>query len=246
MKIFPKTASIIPSLTVRQMKIVDNRMINHYQITLKQMMENAGRSLAILTNHMIFDNNISGKEILFLIGSGGNGGGALVCARHLYNRDANITICLTKKEQNLSQVTSHQLKIIHKLNAPVYSSLKDINFGKYDAIVDGLLGYNIKGAPNDNVATTIQFANKSKTPIVSLDIPSGLEPDSGIPYQPTIKAKLTLTLALPKRGLMERSALPYIGDLYLADIGVPPSLYNQEPFHFHLNNIFSQGYIIKI
>ena len=100
-----------------------------------------------------------------------------------------------------------------------------------------MLGYGANGNPRSPIADWIHRANESRHPILSLDSPSGLDTTTGMPGSPCIHASATLTLALPKTGLLAPSARPLVGDLYLADIGVPSELYARmgwkvaSPFH---------------
>ena len=96
-----------------------------------------------------------------------------------------------------------------------------------DLIVDALIGYGLTGSPRPEVAGWIDRANAAQRPILALDTPSGLDVTTGIPSQPCVRASATLTLALPKIGLLAETARPYVGQLYLADIGVPPEVYQQ-------------------
>ena len=90
-----------------------------------------------------------------------------------------------------------------------------------DLLLDGLLGYSARGAPRDTVAELIATANASTVPILAVDIPSGLDPDTGSMPSVAIRAKATVTLALPKTGLLAAGARGAVGELLLADIGIP-------------------------
>ena len=92
----PDVTSDIPYLTVDQMIEVDRSMMEDYKIELLQMMENAGRCLAHLARARFFGGNVSGKKVTVMVGTGGNGGGAMVCARRLFNDGARVTVCITR------------------------------------------------------------------------------------------------------------------------------------------------------
>jgi NAD(P)H-hydrate epimerase len=111
-------------------------------------------------------------------------------------------------------------------------------------IIDALIGYGISGDPRQPVAGWIESANNSGKPILALDAPSGLDATTGIPGNPCIKAAATLTLALPKTGLLTRQAKNYVGELYLADISVPPELYLH--LGIEVPNLFASDSILKV
>jgi NAD(P)H-hydrate epimerase len=92
----------------------------------------------------------------------------------------------------------------------------------------------------------IIWANNQSTPTLSLDTPSGLDTATGTISNPTIKATATMTLALPKQGLRAPTAIPYVGELYLADIGVPPSLYAGAGLGLEVGNIFARGGVLRL
>jgi len=108
-----------------------------------------------------------------------------------------------------------------------------------------MIGYSLKGNPRGGVADMIRLANRQFAPILSLDVPSGLESTSGEPFQHTIKAAATLTLALPKTGLNVKIAKPFVGELYLADISVPPQLY-QQILNVEVAPLFSRGGLLRL
>jgi len=214
----------VPTVTATEMRRVDELMVHTYQLTLLQMMENAGRNLAdfaadwLAREHQANDS----PRITVLVGPGGNGGGGLVAARHLSNRGYSLTLLCATTSDELTPVPAHQAATLKAMGYPLVTSSE---LPPSDLILDCLLGYSLKGNPREPLATLIQNANASDTPIIALDTPSGLDVTTGKPQQPCIKAAATVTLALPKAGFLQPSAQACLGDVYLADISVPPALY---------------------
>lgn len=212
----------IPALTTAQMREVDRLMVDTYHIGLRQMMENAGRGLAELAR-TILGGNVQGRPITVLCGPGNNGGGGMVAARHLHNWGARLNPVLAAKTERLKDVPAEQWSVLQALHLdPERFELRSS-----DLLVDALLGYGSAGDPRSPVREWIEQANASGVPILALDSPSGLDTTTGRPGQPCIRAEVTMTLALPKTGLLAERARDYVGRLYLADIGVPPELYRQ-------------------
>ncbi len=216
-------------ISVSDMVEVDRLMVNEYGITLLQMMENAGRSLAATARRML-GWNTAGQRVLVLVGKGNNGGGGLVAARHLANAWAQVTVALTAEPDELREVPGRQLGTLQRMGidgsdrATSQDNLS-VLLPHTDLVLDALVGYSLSGAPREPVAGFIRAANAAHVPRLSLDIPSGLDGDSGIPRDPCLRADATLTLAWPKTGLLTETAQPYVGELYLADISVPEPVY---------------------
>ncbi len=234
-----------PYLTLDEMIEVDRLMIDHYGIGLIQMMENAGRHLADLARVRFLNNYPQHKRIIILAGSGGNGGGALVCARYLHNWGADVELLLTKPAAEMSGIISHQYHILQQLRVRTNPEEEQPGSSQPDLIVDGIIGYNLNGAPRGRAADLIKWANAQDCPILSLDLPSGLHATTGNVYSPAIEAAATLTLALPKKGLKNPSR-PVVGELFLADIGVPPELYSQPSLNIEVGPIFSESSLIRL
>jgi NAD(P)H-hydrate epimerase len=108
----------------------------------------------------------------------------------------------------------------------------------------GGIGYSLNGPPRGAIATLIREANGRGRPILALDLPSGLHPDTGEIYDPSIRALATLTLALPKRGLLVPTAKPYVGRLWVGDIGVPPGLYGR--VGLRVGPLFSRSPVVPV
>jgi NAD(P)H-hydrate epimerase len=219
---------------------VDRLMIEEYQILLIQMMENAGRNLAELAKRQL-GGRVTDRTVVLLSGAGNNGGGGLVAARHLHNWGAKVELQLAFDVERLKEIPAHQWQVLSEMGLP---SNEAPELEQADLIIDALIGYGLSGDPRPPVAGWIDKANDAGPPILALDAPSGLDTTSGIPGKPCIQAAATLTLALPKTGLMTSQAKPYVGELYLADISVPPELYRR--IGVEVPNLFAEDTILKI
>lgn len=214
--------STAPAITADQMRQVDRLMISEFHIDLVQMMENAGRALAELAIDAF-----QPRTVVVLAGPGGNGGGGLVAARHLINRDRDVRVLLARPEQDLAPVPAHQLDILRRMSTTVIDTAGDPDLIGADLIIDALLGYSLTGNPREPTAALIESVNATETPVLSLDTPSGLNVTTGFAADPCVAATATLTLALPKVGLLGAGRVKHVGRLYLADISVPRALYRR-------------------
>jgi len=203
----------VPALSAEQMREIDRIMVEDLHVDLAQMMENAGRGLAELALR-----RFRPATVTVLGGPGGNGGGGLVAARHLANRGARVRVTLSH-DRVLSPATAHQLDILSRMGISIGSEPSPA-----DLVVDALIGYGLRGDPVGRAAELIDWANASGRDVLALDTPSGLDVTTGRPATPCIRASATLTLALPKIGLLDA---PETGDVYLADISVPPAIYQR-------------------
>jgi len=232
----------VPALTTQQMVEVDRLMTEEFGILLIQMMENAGRNLADLARRMS-GGDVRGKHVAVFCGSGNNGGGGLVAARHLHNWGAEVLYKVIANPDRMKETPMHQLRILQAMG------LKNdgvINLEGVELVIDALVGYGLIGDPSGPVAAWIERINASNRPVLALDTPSGLDTTSGIPGNPCIRARATLTLALPKTGLLTQQARPYVGELYLADIGVPAELYAAPSLGLSVGNIFANDTIVRL
>lgn len=238
----------VPSLTTAQMVEVDRLMIDEYHIELIQMMENAGRNLAHLARVRFLGGDPRGKRVVVATGSGGNGGGALVCARRLHNWGADVWVVLTRPEAAMAPVPAHQLDIVRRMGLPAGQAegVTAVAPGGIDLIVDGIIGYSLSGAPRGAAADLIRWANGGGVPILALDAPSGIDATTGSVFDPAIRATATMTLALPKQGLGAVGVAEYVGELYVADIGVPPALYAERSVGVEVANLFAESDIIRL
>jgi NAD(P)H-hydrate epimerase len=200
---------MIPTVTVAQMREVDRLMMEEMEINLLQMMENAGRALAVEAR-LLMGGDARRKRVVTLAGPGGNGGGGLTAARRLATWGAEVSVFLGGARAAFQGVKGHQLDILDHLDLPVHDSIEpagvDRALAAADVVLDALVGYSLHGALHGPIASLIRKANASQRPIIALDIPSGLDGDTGEAYEPTIQATRTLTLALPKAGLLKPAA----------------------------------------
>jgi len=220
----------VPALTTEQMRAVDHVMVEGLHIELVQMMENAGRSLAELA--II---RFSPGSLTILAGPGGNGGGGLVAARHLANRGCQVQVVLTEPDR-LTPVPAHQADILARMGVTIASRPATA-----DLIIDAMIGYSLRGDPAGAAAQLITWANDQAAPVLALDTPSGLDLTTGTAANPAVWAAATLTLALPKVGLLDA---PNVGELYLADISVPPLVYQR--MGIPVPELFRQASLLRI
>jgi NAD(P)H-hydrate epimerase len=242
----PFSQKEIPYLSTKQMIEVDRAMMQDYKIGLIQMMENAGRNLAHLARVRFLDGNPEGKQVIILAGTGGNGGGALVSARRLHNWGAKVHVFITKPDEDFKSVSAVQLDILRRMNVQVAQANVITSTSNIDLIMDGLIGYSLKGAPYGTNADLIRWANNQPAPILALDVPSGIDTSTGTVFDPAIRAEATMTLALPKEGLRVPGVRKYVGELYLADISVPRALYSEPALALQVGTIFAESDILRL
>ena len=219
-RFFTDTGIEVPAVTTDQMREVDRIAIEETGPNLFQMMENAGRNLALLTMETLGQNWAQAK-IVVLAGSGGNGGGGICAARHLANRGADVTLCLGASDR-LGEVPAFQHHIFQGTPGKEVNA-KDLGQVAPDFILDALIGYSLRAAPRGVAAELIRWSNGTKAPILALDVPSGVDSTTGHTEGDFISARWTMTLALPKTGLLPDKT----GNLFLADIGIPEETYRR-------------------
>jgi NAD(P)H-hydrate epimerase len=208
----------VPAVTVEQMREVDRIAMEEFGLGILQMMENAGRNLTENVWEML---EMTPGEVTILAGGGGNGGGGLCCARHLHNRGFQVNVILDREPSALGGAAAAQLRILRAAGLqPVPPEEADAALRRADLVVDALIGYSLHGAPRGRASELIALCNASASRVLALDVPSGLDATTGDSPGVVIHAERTLTLALPKTGL--RSIR---GDLFVADIGIPPEVY---------------------
>jgi len=218
---FSDTNIQVPAVTTKQMREIDSMAVEETGPALLQMMENAGRNLAQLAMEGLGEHWREAK-IVVLAGTGGNGGGGICAARHLANHNLNVRLCLSAPNR-LRKVPAYQRHIFASTLG------KEVEFADLrqeaapDLILDALLGYSLQAAPKGEVVELIRWANDTKAPIISLDVPSGVDSTTGETPGDFINAQITMTLALPKTGLLPEKT----GNLVLADIGIPEDTYHR-------------------
>jgi NAD(P)H-hydrate epimerase len=230
---FPNaSASSIPAVTAEQMREVDRLAVEEFGLLLIQMMENAGIRLAELALQ-----RFEPQAVAVLCGPGGNGGGGLVAARHLANHGVRVAVTLAADRVRLGEVPRHQFAILEPMGVPV--TPEPI---KAELVLDALIGYSLHGNPRGRAAELIRWANDQEAPVCSLDVPSGFDATTGDVRDPCVRATATLTLAMPKTGL--RGASGVVGELYLADISIPPELYSE--LGIRVGPLFASGSILRV
>lgn len=242
--------SAVPVVTAAMMTQVDRLAIETYGITLLQMMEQAGSHLAEVVR-LELGGDLRDRNVVVAVGPGNNGGGGLVAARHLANRGANVRVVLARPALRMNEAARHQLATLIEMGTSCCVATYDLAdeeledlLAKSDAVVDAILGYNLDGAPRGEVERLIGFVLRSGRPVVSLDLPSGLDPDTGEAAGGAISAVATLTLALPKPGLVAEEGAGRVGRLYVGDLGLPPALYAR--LDINADRLFASGRVVML
>lgn len=212
-----------PVVTAQDMRRMDLWAMQEFQLPLPIMLENAGRHLASLALQRF---NLTPQDpILVLAGKGANGAGVLTAGRHLAHRGYTVTAVTTEPAPRLAEETRRALTRLRREGGTAPTRTPQQPLPKASIILDGVIGYSLGDNPKGSAAQVIESANQSDAHRLALDVPSGLHPDSGQAKEPTFRAHATLALAMPKRGTLDPLAKPYVGELYLADIGFPRVLY---------------------
>lgn len=232
------TGLVVPAITTEQMREVDRVAVEEVGLNLHQMMENAGRNLASLCVELLGD-GWDTASIVVLAGTGGNGGGGICAARHLANRGGDVTVMVSDIAR-LGGVPADQFALYRATGARV-ADIREIGAVVAELVVDAVLGYSLGGAPHGVAAELIGWMSSYTAPVISLDVPSGVDSTTGMAPGEYVRATTTMTLALPKTGLDADA----VGGLWLADVGIPREVYRRVGVH-PPGGLFTPGYRVQL
>ncbi len=236
-------------ITVEQSRVIENKA-NEGGLSFAQMMENAGRATATAIQRRI---KVGGKRVLILVGPGNNGGDGLVAAHHLWEMGAKVTCYLWKRDiegdTNFRRIGEDRLPTIWAEDDDGFEALRGL-LGGAAVVVDALLGVGIArpigGMLKDLLDVVRETINQLHTPnelaetvppdpfapiplVVAVDCPSGLDCDTGALDPAGVPADLTVTFAHPKQGMLRFPGAEAVGQIVVADIGIPSGLTSDVP-----------------
>jgi NAD(P)H-hydrate epimerase len=210
-------------VTAEEMRRLDREAIETRGISAVTLMENAGRALADEAAKLCVK---SGTALVFS-GYGNNGGDGFVAARHLSERGFGVRVYLVGRDRPMSPEARTHYESMTKKSVKVgrIERSDDIDKalafnGKADVVIDAIFGIGARGALDQFYIKAIEKINSLGLPIISADIPSGLDADTGTPLPVAVKAAKTVTFGYPKAGFNDPRAFEYTGEVVVADIGL--------------------------
>ncbi len=219
--------------TAEEMQELDRKSIEIYRIPGIVLMENAGRGAAEVISGTFPD--IRSKKIAVIAGKGNNGGDGFVIARYLLNQGNLVRVYLLTDPKGLRGDAETNFNIFHRMRGevvPVPSSKDYIkvkrDIEKFDILIDGIFGTGLDAEVRGYYREVIDHLNTIQKPMVAIDIPSGLDADTGKPLGTAVRATLTITFGLPKIGHLIPPGIDYAGKVKVIDIGIPKRLVEEE------------------
>ncbi|ADY01788.1 carbohydrate kinase, YjeF related protein [Vulcanisaeta moutnovskia 768-28] len=216
------------AITTLEMRVID-RNAAYMGVDRHILMENAGRSVATT----VIERYPKVRRILVVAGLGDNGGDGIVAAKYLHSWGREVKVVLLGRISDArEELVVDNLGILRGLNIEIMEAptpydllaYQDIFHPWAEVIIDAIIGTGIKGVLREPQATAIELINKSSAYKVAVDIPSGLDPDTGEVRDIAVKAHVTVTMHRPKVGLIKEGVSQYVGDLVIADIGIPEEI----------------------
>ncbi|MBI3564879.1 MAG: NAD(P)H-hydrate epimerase [Elusimicrobia bacterium] len=228
----PSSFEGLPVVDAARMRQIDFDATARFGVPALELMENAGRAVAAETVAFLREKGVEPAvaRVVVACGRGANGGDGLVAARHLKQAGVAVTafLCPPKKDEEYPELVRANRDAALKAGVEVRQAGAEAGLREAlaacDVAVDALLGTGSAGKPAGAVHHAVQELTRSKKPVVAVDIPTGLHPDTGYHSGVFVTAELTLTLGLPKRGLVTPHAAQYVGKLKVLDVGYPPEL----------------------
>jgi len=235
-------------VTAQQMREIDQKAINEYNFPEAVLMENAGRAATDVL--LAKFPKLADLHITIAVGAGNNGGDGLVIARYLHKLGAKVKVFLAQ-EKELSPSTQLNLSILEKLPVKIYSldtensiHLFKVAINTTDIFIDALLGTGVNRQLSSLLAEIVDIVNKRTCVTVAVDVPTGLNCDTGEIYGSCLVADYTIGLALPKRGYYLNKGLKYCGEITIVDIGFPEELLAECGLQTYLvDNDYLQGHL---
>ena len=209
-----------------EMKQIDAATTKEFGLPGLLLMENAGRAVAATAESILED--CSNKRVVVFAGKGNNAGDGFVTARTLQGRGAHVTVILLAEPDAYSGDALRQLEVLQKCNPFLFTLRTEQDWDKAaiagelaDLVIDGLLGTGFRGELNLAFARAAKLINSLAAPVLAIDMPSGVEPDTGKAAKGAVKADVTVTLAAPKPGLYLYPGAEHAGEIMVAEIGIP-------------------------
>ena len=211
------------SVTAAEMREIDRRAIEDHKIPSYELMENAGRAVAEKTAELV---GPPPKKILVLAGKGNNGGDGLVAARYLYQKGYSVEVFLFSEGKKLKADPARNFAANAKLGIPCRLVGEHFNWDlltgaprhHWDVIIDALFGVGLDQPLGEPYKAVIEILNRERKKVLSVDIPSGLEADTGDILGACVQATVTVTMGLPKKGFYEGEGPKVTGKIMVADI----------------------------
>ncbi|HEY7534754.1 MAG TPA: NAD(P)H-hydrate dehydratase [Thermodesulfobacteriota bacterium] len=208
---------------------IDRISIEEYGIPGLILMENAGRGVA----RVVLEEFPNVKSVAIFAGAGNNGGDGFVVARHLIQKGLDVTTYLTIDPKKYKGDALTNYESLRKIGGDIVRLNNGLNAYKGgDLIIDAVFGTGLDRGVEGFYREVIDFINTRPVPRVAVDIPSGLDSNTGFPLGASVKADITVTFVLPKTGLVIYPGVDYAGKVYLVDITTPKSLEKDVPFEF--------------
>jgi len=231
-------------LTAKEMQNLDSISINKIGIPGVVLMENAGKAVA----EFISNRWPSSWHVYIFCGLGNNGGDGLVVARHLYNRGYKVKVFLAGSKKKVKGDAAVNLNIALNMGiyieetTPTHLSFLEKKGKETSVLVDALLGTGAKGAPRGILADLVKLINNSEGVKIAVDLPSGVDADTGKVQGEAVKADYTITFAYPKRGLYLYPGMNYVGKVEIVDIGIPSNILEKEKIDIQANLLQSMDF----
>ncbi|MFK7766692.1 MAG: NAD(P)H-hydrate epimerase [Mariniblastus sp.] len=223
-------------LTREQCRKADEIAIKHFRIPSIVLMENAGRNCAEKLLWHSPQSKLSDQAVVILCGPGNNGGDGFVIARHLYNLGVKVKVILFAPPEkyfgdartNLNALSHFKMPVVqfgaNWSNEKMQSVFAKVKRAKTTWVVDAMLGTGATGQPRTPMADAITLSNQMDVRRMSVDIPTGLDCDTGEPAKPTFKSDVTCSFIDAKIGFENEKAQPYLGVVLVVDIGAPDAI----------------------
>jgi len=219
-------------VTRDEMRELDRRAIEEFGIPALVLMENAGRGAADEAARLYRERALNGPVLVFC-GAGNNGGDGFVVARHLVNAglDVRVFCCFDRARADRRREAGINLAVCERMGVPIRDVLKpqDVEGVRAELVpgalvVDALFGIGLTQPPREPQATLLRVLNEAGLVTLAVDVPSGLDADTGTPLGVALRADVTATMACPKKGFRCSGAIAYVGRLVVVDIGMPARL----------------------
>lgn len=205
-------------LTRAQVRQIDRLAIEEYHIPGIVLMENAARGVADEVQRILPGKT---RPIAIFCGAGNNGGDGFALARHLHNRGFEVEVVLLTDPDQIKADAAINLQIIQKMGLYITLGAVRRRLTRQALLVDAIFGTGLNRAPSEPFASAIEQINAFALPVLAVDVPSGLDCDSGEPLGACIRAVKTVTFVAEKAGFANPQSQSYTGEVVVADIGAP-------------------------